>query len=79
MNSTEFTLQDASSKPYAWMLEGVDLDEIDNVEQWVKDYASTAINATNYSDLSDDEVMAEWLETGELEQAMAYIEAQRNS
>lgn len=70
-----FSLKDQSNKPYAWMIEGVDLNDLAGsvIEEYVLDYVRTSINATNYSDQTDDEVFATWLESGELDEAAAYI------
>lgn len=73
--TTEFTLADASSKPYAWMIENVEAGDIEDAGEFVDQTARTAINATNYDDLTDDEVYEKWrAETYEFEQAVKYIE-----
>lgn len=74
----DFSLADASSKPYAWMVDGVDKEDVREMgaEQYVEEYARTAINATNYSDgESDEDVYRRWREdTWEYDQAVAWIE-----
>lgn len=74
METFTFTLSDSSTKPYAWMIENVDSDVIDNVSEFVEDYARNSINALNYSDLSDEQVYQVWRnDTSEFEQAVQYI------
>lgn len=73
-----FTIKDNSSKPYAHMLDGVDLNGIEDVSKYVGDYVETAIAATNYSENDDYTVFSEWLFTGELEEAIAYIQSRIN-
>lgn len=72
---SEFTIKDNSSKPYAHMLEGVNLNDINSAEQYVRDYAAAGINATNYGEYTDSEIMETWLESGELEEAADYIQS----
>lgn len=69
--ASEFTMQDQSSEPYAWMIEGV--DEVGNVEQYVREYAKTAINTQNYSNAKDSTVYKVWRASGEFEQAVRAI------
>jgi len=73
----EFSLKDMSSKPFAWMLEGVEISEIGNIETFVEQAARMYINATNYSGQTDAQVYQTWLdETYEFEQAVRYIREQ---
>jgi len=73
---TTFTLSDASSKPYAWMLESVDMQYIHDATEYVEQYARMSINATNYSETSDADVYQQWRdESYEFEQAVAYVQS----
>lgn len=72
--TNEFTLKDNSSKPYAWILENVDLSIIDNPREYISTYARNLINGQNYSDVSDSEMFAAWMESGELDEAVSFIE-----
>lgn len=73
----DFSLADPSSQPYAWMVEGVDKAEArewGSAEDYVENYARVGINATNYSDESDEEIYRRWREdTWEYDQAVAWI------
>jgi len=73
----EFTLKDNSSKPYGWILENVDLSIIDNPREYVETYARNLINGQNYSDVSDSQMFANWMESGELDEAASYIQSQK--
>lgn len=78
--NTEFTLEsNDSSRPYAWILEGVSMEDVTDAAEYVREYARNTINATNYSeDVTDDELFAAWLETGELEAATDYVKSKIN-
>lgn len=75
----DFSLADASSQPYAWMVDGVDKEEArewGSAEDYVENYARVGINATNPGDgESDEEIYRRWREdTWEYDQAVAWIE-----
>jgi hypothetical protein len=71
----DFSIKDRSSKPYAHMIDGVELSDIEDVSAYVGDYVETAIAATNTSDTDDAEIFAKWVWSGELEEAKAYIQS----
>lgn len=68
-----FTIADASTKPYAHMVENIDPKDITDPAEFVESWARTAINATNYGEQSDEQVYQDWRETGEFEVAVRYI------
>lgn len=76
MTST-FTLKSQSTEPFDWMIEGVDLSDIEDAADFVEQTVQMSIAATNFdSDMSDAEVYAMWREeTDEFEQAVRYIES----
>lgn len=68
-----FTIADSSTKPYAHMVENMEIEDIESAEDFVEGWARTAINATNYGEKSDYQIYREWLETGEFEAAVSYV------
>lgn len=68
-----FTIADASTRPYAHMIENIDTGDIDDAATFIENWARTAINATNYGEKSDYQIYQEWLETGEFEAAVSYV------
>lgn len=79
MIENTFTLADNSSKPYAWMLENVDMADVKDAQVYVDNYARMSINATNSSDMNDADVYTAWREGSyEYEQAIAYVQSRIN-
>lgn len=74
--ASEFTMKDQSSSSYAWMIEGVELDEVEGmgVKAWVREYVKTAISTQNYSNASDQGVYKVWRSGSEFDQIVKYIE-----
>jgi len=76
---TTFSLKDQSSKPYAWMIEGVELEDVERagVEAWVRDYAKGTIMTfaqCDDSDANDETIYRNWRrDTYEFEQAVEFI------
>jgi len=76
MNAKTFTLKDLSSKPYAWILEGVDLEVIDDAVEYIETYVKGIINGANYGDYgdqTDDELYTEWRESDEFEEVVEFV------
>lgn len=64
--------------PYAHLIDGVDVHSIDNISAFVADYAENAIVQTSDGSEPDYEVIfAEWVWSGELEEAILYIREQQ--
>ncbi len=71
--ASEFTMKDQSSSPFAWMIENVEASEIDNVENYVREYSKTAINVQNGSKAKDATVYKVWRSGWEFDQAVRSI------
>lgn len=73
--NAEFSIKDQSTAPFAHMLEGLSSKDIAtmNAAEFVTEYAKQAIKALNYSDQTDDEVFAEWMQGWEFDLAVSYI------
>lgn len=72
-----FTMKDSSSSPFAWVLEGATIEAFESsgesVEAFADTYVRNVINGANYSNQSDDDVFADWAESGEREELIAYL------
>lgn len=73
--ASTFTMQDQSSKPYAWMIEGVEFEEISSygVARWIREYVKTCISVQNYSKASDKGVYRVWRSGSEFDQICQFI------
>lgn len=74
--ASEFTMKDQSSSPYAWMIEGMDKSDVlkaGSVEQFVREYAKTAISTQNASKAKDVTVYKVWRSGWEFNQAVNSI------
>lgn len=74
--ASEFTMKDQSSSPFAWMIEGMEEEDVlaaGSVEKFVREYAKSAINAQNESKAKDHTVYKVWRASGEFEQAVCNI------
>ncbi len=71
--SSEFTMKDQSSSPFAWMIENVETSEIGNVETFVRSSAKMAISTQNDSKAKDATVYKVWRTSGEFQQAVNSI------
>lgn len=71
--ASEFTMKDQSSSPFAWMIENVEANEIDNVEAFVRNSAKLAISVQNDSKAKDTTVYKVWRSGWEFDQAVRSI------
>lgn len=75
--ANEFTMEDQSTKEFAWMLEGVELETVKTmgVETFVREYVKTTIAATNVeTKATDTTVYKVWRsQSGEFDAIVKYI------
>jgi hypothetical protein len=73
--ASEFTMQDQNSNPFAWMIENMEVNEVGNVEAFVRSSAKMAISMQNDSKAKDETVYKVWRSGREFNQACIAIEA----
>jgi hypothetical protein len=66
-------MKDQSSSPFAWMIENVEANEIENVETFVRNSAKLAISTQNESNAKDSTVYKVWRSGWEFNQAVTSI------
>lgn len=79
-SANDYTMQDQSSKPYAWTIEGVDAADVRKigVEEWVKSYVMNIIPVSAElqgiaPDVTIEEIYAALEEGGEITDMVSYI------
>lgn len=76
----EFTMKDQAGS-LNWLLEGAtDLRDVESmgVYEWVRAYADLMIVGANHGDTSDREIYAAWLETGEINEVVKFLQDKIN-
>lgn len=75
--ANEFTMEDSSTKEFAWMLEGIELETVKTmgVEKFVREYVKSTIAVTNTeTKASDATVYKVWRsQSGEFDAIVKYI------